>query len=91
MSAIDKVAPIKERRVKQNSQKWFVAETADEIKLLTIALNINNTVVHDDNSVLEGFKNYNSTSVENLKNAPKALNKSSINILIWYLFPKTRF
>ena len=45
-------------------------------------MNINNTVVHDDNSVLEGFKNYNSTSVENLKNAPKALNKSSINILI---------
>ena len=33
MRAIDKVAPIKERRVKQNSQKWFVAETADEIKL----------------------------------------------------------
>ena len=29
---IDKVAPIKERRVKQNSQEWFDGEIADEIK-----------------------------------------------------------
>ena len=56
-----------------------------------IALKINNTVVHDDNSVLEGFKNYYSTSAGNLKNDPKAPNKSSINISIWHAFPKTRF
>ena len=31
-SVIDKVAPIKERRVKQNSQEWFDGEIADEIK-----------------------------------------------------------
>ena len=29
---IDKVAPIKERRVKQNSQEWFDGEIADEIE-----------------------------------------------------------
>ena len=32
MSLSDKVAPIKERRVKQNSQEWFDGEIADEIK-----------------------------------------------------------
>ena len=32
MSAIDKVAPTKERRVKQNYQEWFDGEIADEIK-----------------------------------------------------------
>ena len=32
MSVIDKVAPIKERRVKQNSQEWLDGEIADEIK-----------------------------------------------------------
>ena len=32
MNVIDKVAPLKERRVKQNSQEWFDGETADEIK-----------------------------------------------------------
>ena len=32
MGVIDKVAPIKERRVKLNSQKWFDGEIADEIK-----------------------------------------------------------
>ena len=32
MSVIAKVAPIKERRVKQNSQEWFDGEIADEIK-----------------------------------------------------------
>ena len=32
MSVIDRVAPIKERRVKQNSQEWFDGEIADEIK-----------------------------------------------------------
>ena len=32
MSLIDKVTSIKERRVKQNSQKWFDGENADEIK-----------------------------------------------------------
>ena len=31
MRVIDKVAPIKERRMKQNSQKWFDGEIADEI------------------------------------------------------------
>ena len=29
---IDKVAPIKEMRVKQNSQEWFDGEIANEIK-----------------------------------------------------------
>ena len=32
MSVIDKVAHIKERRVKQNSKEWFDGEIADEIK-----------------------------------------------------------
>ena len=32
MRVIDKVAPIKERRVKQNSQELFNGEIADEIK-----------------------------------------------------------
>ena len=32
MSVIDKVAPIKERRIKQNSQERFDGEIADEIK-----------------------------------------------------------
>ena len=32
MSVIDRVAPIKERRVKQNSQEWFDGEIAYEIK-----------------------------------------------------------
>ena len=32
MNGIDKVAPLKERRVKQNSQEWVDGEIADEIK-----------------------------------------------------------
>ena len=32
MSTTDKVAPIKERLVKQNSQEWFDGEIANEIK-----------------------------------------------------------
>ena len=49
------------------------------------ALNINNTVEHDANSILEGFKNYYSTLAENLVNMlPKAPNKYSINIVIKY-------
>ena len=32
MGVIDQVAPIKERRIKQNSQGWFDGEIADEIK-----------------------------------------------------------
>ena len=32
MSVMNKVAPIKERQVKQNSQEWFDGEIADEIK-----------------------------------------------------------
>ena len=32
MNVIDKVAPLKERRVKENSQEWFYGENADEIK-----------------------------------------------------------
>ena len=32
MSVIDKVAPMKERRVKQISQIWFDGEIANEIK-----------------------------------------------------------
>ena len=102
---IDKVAPIKERRVKQNSQEWFDGEIADEIKnrdklfkkfkksklhidkdiynaarhkvrkmifdkkisfglpnkissCEVSALKINNTVEHDANLILEGFKSY---------------------------------
>ena len=30
MNVIDKVAPLKERRVKQNSQEWFDGEIADQ-------------------------------------------------------------
>ena len=44
------------------------------------ALKTNNTVEHDDNLILEGFKNYYSALAENLLNMlPKALNKYSIN------------
>ena len=32
MVAIDKVAPIKERRIKRNSQKWFDVEISEAIK-----------------------------------------------------------
>ena len=32
MNVIDKVAPLKERRVKQNPQEWFDGEITDEIK-----------------------------------------------------------
>ena len=32
MSVIDRVAPIKGKRVRQNSQEWFDGEIADEIK-----------------------------------------------------------
>ena len=32
MSIIDKVALIKERQVKQNSQEWLDVETVEEIK-----------------------------------------------------------
>ena len=32
MNLIDKLAPIKEMRVKQNSQEWFDGEIANEIK-----------------------------------------------------------
>ena len=154
MSVNDKVAPIKERWVKQNSQEWFDGEIADEIKnrdklfkkfkksklhidkdiyntarykvrkmifdkkrsffekklsesigkpkdlwkaLKSLelpntissgevsALKINNTVEHDANSILEGFKNYYSTLAENLVNMlPKASNKYSIDTVIKY-------
>ena len=32
INVIDKVGPIKERRVKRNSQEWFDGEIADRIK-----------------------------------------------------------
>ena len=32
MNVIDKIAPLKERRIKQNSQEWFDVETADKLK-----------------------------------------------------------
>ena len=32
MNVIDKVEPMKERRVKQNSQEWFDGEISNEIK-----------------------------------------------------------
>ena len=32
MNVIDKVAPMKKRQVKQNSQEWFDGEIADEFK-----------------------------------------------------------
>ena len=32
MDVIDKVAPIKERRIKKNCQEWFDGEIVDEIK-----------------------------------------------------------
>ena len=154
MSVIDKVAPVKERRVKQNSQEWFDGEIGNGIKnrdklfkkfkksklhidkdiynaarykvrkmifdkkrsffekklsesigkpkdlwkaLKSLglpnkisscevsALKINNTVEHDANLILEGFKNYYSTLAENLVNMlPKAPNKYSINTVIKY-------
>ena len=49
------------------------------------ALKIKNTVEHDVNSVLEGFRNYYSTLSENLvKMLPKPTNKYSINTVIKY-------
>ena len=51
----------------------------------TSALKINNTVEHNANSVLEGFKNYYSTLAESLvKMPPKVPNKYSINTVIEY-------
>ena len=48
-------------------------------------MKINNTVEHDADSVLEGFKNYYSTLAENLVNMlPKAPNKYTINTVIKY-------
>ena len=48
-------------------------------------LKIKNTVRHDVNSVLEGFRNYHSTLAENLvKMLPKPTNKYSINNVIKY-------
>ena len=47
------------------------------------ALKVKNTVEHDINSVLEGFRNYYSTLLENLvKMLPKPTNKYSINNVI---------
>ena len=34
MSVIEKVALVKERRIKQNSQEWFDGEIVDDIKNL---------------------------------------------------------
>ena len=49
------------------------------------ALQINNTVEHDANLILEGFKNYYSTLAVKLVNMlPKTLNKYSINTVIKY-------
>ena len=49
------------------------------------ALKINNTVEHDANSILEGFKNYCSTQAEDLVNVlPKVPNKYCINTVIKY-------
>ena len=49
------------------------------------ALKIKDTVQHDVNSVLEGFRNYYSTLAENLvKILPKPTNKYSINNVIKY-------
>ena len=49
------------------------------------ALKINNTVEHDANSILEGFKSYYSTLAENLVNMlPKAPNKYCINAVKYY-------
>ena len=48
-------------------------------------LKINNKVEHDFNSVLEGFRNYYSTLVENLvKMLAKPTNKYSINSAVKY-------
>ena len=48
-------------------------------------MKINNTVEHDANLVLEGFKNYYSTLAENfIKILPKAPNKYSINTVVKY-------
>ena len=69
------------------------------------ALKINNTVEHNANSVLEGFKNYYSTLAESLVkmppkhpiNTPLTLLLNIMNIwskgiiLIWHLFLKTEF
>ena len=49
------------------------------------ALKINNTVEHDVNSVLEGFKRYYSTLVEIVvKLLPRSPNKYSVNTVVKY-------
>ena len=49
------------------------------------ALKIDNTVEHDVNAVLDGFKSYYSTFAENLvKLLPKPTNKYSVNTVIKY-------
>ena len=48
-----------------------------------VLLKINNTLKHDANLVLKGFKNYYSTLAENLlKMLPKAPNKYSVNTVL---------
>ena len=43
MNFIDKVAPIKERRVKQKSQEWFDGQIANEFKnLINYLINVIN-------------------------------------------------
>ena len=48
MSEIDKVAPTKERQVKQNSQEWFDREIADKIKNCDKLLKFEKSKLHMD-------------------------------------------
>ena len=48
MSEIDKVAPTKERQVKQNSQEWFDREIADKIKNCDKLLKFKKSKLHMD-------------------------------------------
>ena len=61
---------------------WFPSKTSS---CVLDPLKIKNTVKHDVDSILEGFRNYYSSLTENLvKMFPKPANKYSINTVIKY-------
>ena len=87
------VARYKVRKIIFNKKRWFSEQKLNKISSCEVsALKINNTVEHDANSILEGFKNYYSTLAENLVNMlPKASNKYSIDTFIKYYEHDPRF
>ena len=56
MVAIDKVAPIKERRIKHNSQEWFDGEISEAIKNLDKLLKKYKRSLHIDKEFYNGAR-----------------------------------